>query len=100
MTVSIAMYQPQKVNSINKFENPFSTSQFYSDSDILDKIIEMATTTDAINKFDYSYVVPEDILIENPLDPLSFYENQHVCNNITISQINNINISVARQSKL
>ena len=100
MTISINMYQPQKVISINQFENPFSTSQFYSDSDILNKIAGMATNTDGVNKFDYSYAVPEDMLIENPLDPLSFYENQHVCNNITISQIDNINISVARQSKL
>lgn len=101
MIISIAMYQPQKVNSINKFENPFSSSssQFYSDSDVLNEIAAMATDN-GVNKFDYSYAIPEDMLIENPLDPLSFYENQHVCNNITISQINNINISVARQSKL
>lgn len=55
--------------------------------------------TSTINFFDYSYEADEQDQILNPLDPTSFYDNNHICNHMTISQIESINIQLARQSK-
>lgn len=102
-TLMITLYQPQKVDLVNTFENPFATINNAATLPVLEAVNSLATERDssnaAINNFDYSYIVPEDEQILNPLDPISFYDTNHICNNITISQIDKINIIIARQSK-
>lgn len=38
-------------------------------------------------KFDYTYIVPDDIRIDNPLDPDSFWSSNHYCSKFTIAQL-------------
>lgn len=38
-------------------------------------------------KFDYTYIVPDDIKIDNPLDPDSFWSSNHYCSKFTIAQL-------------
>ena len=67
---------------------------------IKDRVAELSLATDKnISSFDYSYQVDEQDQILDPLDPLSFYQSNHICNPITISQIDSINIQLARQSR-
>ena len=64
-------------NSIIPF-NPASTE----DQPIIDRIIQL----DADNIFDYSYQVPADIVIENPLIAKTFLDAQHIYNQYTICE--------------
>ena len=84
-------------------------------SDLLNKIkakvIEMGQKTiivtdesgndqqNQINKFDFTYLEHEEDQILDPLNPTSFYKENHVCNKFLISQINSLDIRLARQSK-
>ena len=84
-------------------------------SDLLDKIkakvIEMGQKTitvadesgndqqNQINKFDFTYLEDEEDQILDPLNPTNFYKENHVCNKFLISQINSLDIRLARQSK-
>ena len=38
-------------------------------------------------KFDYTYIVPDDVRIDNPLDPDSFWSSNHYCSKFTIAQL-------------
>lgn len=38
-------------------------------------------------KFDYTYIVPDDVKIDNPLDPDSFWSSNHYCSKFTIAQL-------------
>ena len=38
-------------------------------------------------KFDYTYIVPDDVKIDNPLDPDSFWSINHYCSKFTIAQL-------------
>lgn len=90
---------------------------YYADdfSDLLEKIkervIEMGQKTITIqqesgldasyelNKFDFTYLEDEEDQILDPLNPKNFYKENHVCNKFLISQINSLDIRLARQSK-
>lgn len=52
-----------------------------------------------INKFDFTYLEDDEDQILDPLNPTSFYKENHVCNKFLISQINSLDIKLARQSK-
>ena len=47
-------------------------------------------------KFNYTYIVPDDIKIDDPLNPDSFWSNNHYCSRFTIAQLdlNNSNITI------
>lgn len=90
---------------------------YYADdfSDLLEKIkervIEMGQKTITIqqesgldasyelNKFDFTYLEDEEDQILDPLSPKNFYKENHVCNKFLMSQINSLDIRLARQSK-
>lgn len=38
-------------------------------------------------KFDYTYIVPDDVKIDNPLDPDSFWSSNHYCSKFTLAQL-------------
>lgn len=52
---------------------------------IRNKILSNLTNTDY--KFDYTYIVPDDVKIDNPLDPDSFWSSNHYCSRFTIAQL-------------
>lgn len=52
---------------------------------IRNKILSNLTNTDY--KFDYTYIVPDDVKIDNPLDPDSFWSSNHYCSKFTIAQL-------------
>ena len=52
---------------------------------VKNKILSNLTNTDY--KFDYTYIVPDDVRIDNPLDPDSFWSSNHYCSKFTIAQL-------------
>jgi len=57
---------------------------------------------DDLPPFDFTYRVDEGIAINDPTDPESFFDTNHIKNKFVISQINTStisNISVAKQSR-
>ena len=52
---------------------------------IRNKILSKLTNTGY--KFDYTYIVPDDVKIDNPLDPDSFWSSNHYCSKFTIAQL-------------
>ena len=52
---------------------------------VRNKILSNLKNTDY--KFDYTYIVPDDIRIDNPLDPDSFWSSNHYCSKFTIAQL-------------
>lgn len=52
---------------------------------VRNKIRSNLTNTDY--KFDYTYIVPDDVKIDNPLDPDSFWSSNHYCSRFTIAQL-------------
>ena len=52
---------------------------------VRNKILSNLTNTDY--KFDYTYIVPDDVRIDNPLDPDSFWSSNHYCSKFTIAQL-------------
>lgn len=55
------------------------------DVNIKNKILSNLTNTDY--KFDYTYIVPDDVKIDDPLDPDSFWSSNHYCSKFTIAQL-------------
>lgn len=47
-------------------------------------------------KFNYTYTVPDDVKIDDPLNPDSFWSSNHYCSRFTIAQLdlNNSNITI------
>ena len=58
----------------------------YLDNDEIefDKIVEAVQKLDSASLFKYNYMPEEDIVIRNPLQPLSFFESNHVYNPVCI----------------
>ena len=52
---------------------------------VRNKILSNLTNTGY--KFDYTYIVPDDVRIDNPLDPDSFWSSNHYCSKFTIAQL-------------
>lgn len=52
---------------------------------VRNKILSNLKNTDY--KFDYTYIVPDDVKIDNPLDPDSFWSSNHYCSKFTIAQL-------------
>ena len=84
----------------------FSAKQSSYLSTIKQKVAELGSETITVGTndtqlpiFDYTYDIPEEDLILDPLKPESFYHNKHVCNKITLTQFNSLDIQLARQSK-
>lgn len=50
-------------------------------------IFTKMTALDPYNVFDYTYVVDEDVLIDNPVKAESFFRNNHIFNKFTIPQL-------------
>ena len=65
-------------NSIYKFSKE-------PNSNVKDKI--KSKLKDTKYKFDYTYVVPDDIKVDNPLDSDSFWSSNHYCSKFTIAQL-------------
>ena len=53
----------------------------------LQAMIDKVTSLDSAHKFDYTYKIPVDSLIENPLDGESFTNEHHPYNKYTICEI-------------
>jgi hypothetical protein len=49
-----------------------------------DKIVSAVQNLDSASLFKYNYMPEEDIVIRNPLQPLSFFESNHVYNPVCI----------------
>jgi len=58
-----------------------------------ESILDVVERLDMLN-FDYTYVVNDDILIENPLIASSFFDVDHIYNKFTIAQANTITLNV------
>lgn len=56
----------------------------YTQNSMEDEIIEQFKELDADRVFNMLYEVPEDLLIENPLQAASFMDSEHVMNKFTI----------------
>lgn len=54
-------------------------------SNVKNKIL--SNLKDTGYKFDYTYIVPDDVKIDNPLDPDSFWSSNHYCSKFTIAQL-------------
>lgn len=52
---------------------------------VRNKILSNLKNTDY--KFDYTYIVPDDVKIDDPLDPDSFWSSNHYCSKFTIAQL-------------
>lgn len=65
--------------------------------------IDKLTSIDSLGKgyYDWSYDVPEEVKINNPMLPKSFFESSHIFNKATIAQIDtsNMNISVINSTR-
>lgn len=104
---------PQQFNNINNYAAGDLVYEFSADhikhlEAIKLKIAELGSEMVDIQKdggtiqlpiFDYTYDIPEEDLILDPLKPENFYHNKHVCNKITLTQLNSLDIQLARQSK-
>lgn len=55
------------------------------DVNVKNKILSNLEGTDY--KFDYTYIVPDDVKIDKPLDPDSFWSSNHYCSKFTIAQL-------------
>ena len=99
-----------KEATLGTYFNQFDLVYYAVDfSNLLDtvkaKVIDMGCkksdldNSTLINKFDFTYLEDEEDQILDPLNPTSFYKENHVCNKFLISQINSLDIKLARQSK-
>lgn len=86
LTISTTVYNTTVSNNTLTLSIPFQYELNLSDSTfniILDKI----NTLDTIKKFDFSYIVPIEDLVENPLDAKSFFNTNHIYNKFMICQM-------------
>ena len=58
----------------------------FEDSTYLDNIYNKTQQLDTNHFFNYTYSVPEEQLIENPLEATSFFKSAHIYNKNTIAQ--------------
>ena len=58
----------------------------FSDATYLDRIYNKTQLLDTNHFFNYTYEVPEEQLIENPLEATSFFRSAHIYNKNTIAQ--------------
>ena len=58
----------------------------FNDTGYLDRIYNKTQQLDKNHYFNYTYEVPEEQLIENPLDATSFFKSAHIYNKNTIAQ--------------
>lgn len=58
----------------------------FNDTSYLDRIYNKTQQLDKNHYFNYTYEVPEEQLIENPLDATSFFKSTHIYNKNTIAQ--------------
>lgn len=58
----------------------------FNDSSYQDRIYNKTQQLDTNHYFNYTYEVPEEQLIENPLDATSFFKSAHIYNKNTIAQ--------------
>ena len=58
----------------------------FNNPDYLDQIYKKTQQLDKNRYFNYTYEVPEEQLIKNPLDATSFFKSAHIYNKNTIAQ--------------
>lgn len=66
----------------------------YTDGNINSNVSEVMQAIDSNNEFDYGYEVDLDTEVENPVDPISFFDANHIYNKFTLPYINNISIKI------
>ena len=97
----ISLYPPKRYLGFN--EECSILSNLETRNNTIDRLKTLSTKSignnTEINVFDLTYIADKDDQILNPLDPLSFYRPNHVCNNITMTQIESVDVRLARQSK-
>lgn len=79
-------------------DNSTSVNQFLSP-----KFIFMRNKLRAMDEnkyYDYTYIVPNDRVIFNPLEPTSYFDNNHPFNKFTIPSIETRGISVTHINKI
>lgn len=64
----------------------------------LESILPIITKYDPDNVYDYTYVVPEDVLIEDPLDPNSFLNEAHIFNKFTLCEMDKLSVEAEDKS--
>ena len=74
---TLTLGQLYKYTEDGNFDNPTT----------LQAMIDKVTSLDSEHKFDYTYKIPVDSLIENPLDGESFTNEHHPYNKYTICEI-------------
>lgn len=92
-TITVTLHAPSKFKSYSEAAT----------ADVRDKIKNLTKINkEKLPAFDFTYRVDESISIEDPTDPESFFETNHIKNKFVISQIDTSkigNISVAKQSR-
>lgn len=86
---SISKNVPIILENIYKYNYVESFSSFETK-----KILDLINMWDPNSLYNYTYEVPEDNEIVNPLLGKSFFLNNHIFNKYTIPQIQNIDISI------
>ena len=109
VTVKIHLLPPKKMSTKtwSEFIKDFGTvegrTEFaeWDDSIIVQRMSQLATIG-GYDKFNYSYQVPEEELVENPLDPEMFFNENHIWNGYVLPFIdtneNSQDIKLANQS--
>lgn len=78
----------KKVITLNKLFK-YEISKAIQESDKYNTYIKMMENIfDIDGQFKFTYQVPDENLIENPLDPVSFLNSHHIYNGYTICQLN------------
>lgn len=77
-----------------------SGEPIYMDKGTYQAVLHHLMNLDTENKFDYTYVVDDDELVLNPLDAKSFFNEHHILNKYTISQLDTANTRTYITSKL
>ena len=86
---------PISIGKLLKFEKPESMSD-----GTFEAVLQRVFYLDTDNKYDYTYEVPDDNLIEDPLSSESFLNKNHIFNKFTICQIDTKNMSIYMTNKI
>ena len=70
------------IKDFGKAENKDAFAE-WDDSIIVQRMSQLATIG-GYDKFNYSYQVPEEELVENPLDPEMFFNENHIWNSYVL----------------
>lgn len=87
ITISFVSYLSATANPVVRLRAPYSyTDEKYKTQDEFDRFVKYMNSLDPDGWFDYTYVIPDEDLVKDPLDSNSFFDKNHIYNSFTISQ--------------